>query len=40
MKHLIWTSDIGDVNDWRDILEDADCTTDEELEDYLKDSGE
>lgn len=19
MKHLIWTSDIGDVNDWRDI---------------------
>lgn len=33
MKHLVWTSDIGDVNDWRDILEDDECVTDEELED-------
>jgi hypothetical protein len=33
-KHIIWTDDIGDINDWRDGLEDAGDLTDEEL--YLR----
>lgn len=44
-KHIIWSSDIGDINDWRDILEDSTCPDDFELweratelnEEYLQD---